>query len=81
MRALAEARSRAGAACIRSGRAQFPAEARHYKVSKQVVLGADMVNWGGTSRRRSNPWVTADASRCSRRRDGGSWTHGLTWPR
>ena len=24
----------------------FPAEARHYKVSKQVVLGADMVNWG-----------------------------------
>ncbi len=39
----------------------FPAEARHYKVSRKVELGADAVNWGGTSKRVANPWVTADA--------------------
>jgi hypothetical protein len=39
----------------------FPAEARHYRVSQEVALGADVVDWGGTSKRVSNPWVTADA--------------------
>lgn len=39
----------------------FPAEARYYKRSKQIELGGEMVDWGGTSRRVSNPWVTADA--------------------
>jgi hypothetical protein len=39
----------------------FPSEARHYKVTGKVELGADSVDWGGTSRRLSNPWVSADA--------------------
>ena len=39
----------------------FPAEARHYKVTGRVELHADAVDWGGTSKRVANPWVTADA--------------------
>jgi hypothetical protein len=39
----------------------FPAEARHYRTSRKVALGVDAVDWGGTSKRVSNPWVTADA--------------------
>lgn len=39
----------------------FPAEKRFYKVSKRIDLGGEMVDWGGTSKRVSNPWVTADA--------------------
>jgi hypothetical protein len=26
-----------------------------------IELGAEVVDWGGTSKRLSNPWVTADA--------------------
>jgi hypothetical protein len=39
----------------------WPAEARYYRTSTQVALGNDDVDWGGTSIRRSNPWVTVDA--------------------
>src|SRR5207249_2918660 len=40
----------------------WPAEKRYYKVSpKAMVTNADYVNWGGTSRKRMNPWVTVDA--------------------
>jgi hypothetical protein len=39
----------------------WPAERRYYKVSKKVELGADNVDWGGTSKKVMNPWVTADA--------------------
>jgi hypothetical protein len=39
----------------------WPAEARYYKASTTVALGNDDVDWGGTSIRRSNPWVTVDA--------------------
>jgi hypothetical protein len=39
----------------------FPAEARHYKTSRKIELGADAVDWGGTSKRVANPWVTVDA--------------------
>ena len=39
----------------------FPAEARHYKTSRTIALGVDAVDWGGTSKRVANPWVTADA--------------------
>jgi len=28
---------------------------------KAMVTNADYVNWGGTSRKRMNPWVTVDA--------------------
>jgi hypothetical protein len=39
----------------------WPAEARYYRHSTTVALGNDDVDWGGTSSRRSNPWVTVDA--------------------
>lgn len=39
----------------------WPATARYYKVSQDVALHHDSVDWGGTSVRRANPWVTADA--------------------
>jgi hypothetical protein len=38
----------------------WPAEAKYYTHSTTVALGNDDVDWGGTSRRRSNPWVTVD---------------------
>src|SRR5436190_11083513 len=38
----------------------FPAEARYYR-SPAAASNASLVSWGGTSRRRSNPWVTTDA--------------------
>ena len=39
----------------------WPAESKYYKVSNTIQLGADYVDWGGTSIRRMNEWVTADA--------------------
>jgi len=39
----------------------WPAERRYYKASKQLKLGNDYIDWGGTSKVRMNPWVTADA--------------------
>ena len=40
----------------------WPAEKRYYKVSpKKMVSNSDYVNWGGTSRKRMNEWVTVDA--------------------
>jgi hypothetical protein len=40
----------------------WPAEQRYYrKVSREASLGTDYVDWGGTSTRRMNPWVTVDA--------------------
>ncbi|MGH2936016.1 MAG: hypothetical protein ACRDL2_16095 [Gaiellaceae bacterium] len=38
----------------------FPAEACHYRGSTARSNASD-VDWGGTSTRRSNPWVTRDA--------------------
>jgi hypothetical protein len=37
------------------------AEARYYRQSTEVKLGNDDVDWGGTSTRRMNPWVTVEA--------------------
>jgi hypothetical protein len=39
----------------------WPAHARYYRASTAVELHHDSVDWGGTSTRRANPWVTADA--------------------
>jgi hypothetical protein len=39
----------------------FPAERRHYRVVTEPAPGGSMVDWGGTSRKRMNPWVTMDA--------------------
>lgn len=39
----------------------WPAEKAYYKVSDEIALNADHVNWGGTSKSRMNEWVTVDA--------------------
>jgi hypothetical protein len=39
----------------------WPAEKRYYKASAQLKLGNDYIDWGGTSKVKMNPWVTADA--------------------
>ncbi len=39
----------------------FPAEKRYYRVAKERVSGRSLVNWGGTSKRHLNEFVTADA--------------------
>jgi hypothetical protein len=39
----------------------FPAEGKYYQVGGQARSGRSLVDWGGTSRRRMNPWVTIDA--------------------
>jgi len=38
----------------------FPAETRYYR-PPHASSNASLVTWGGTNRRRSNPWITADA--------------------
>jgi hypothetical protein len=38
----------------------FPAEAKHYRVTDEVCNRRSLMDWGGTSRRRMNPWVTVD---------------------
>jgi hypothetical protein len=47
----------------------WPAEKRYYKVSDEFALGNDHVDWGGTSTKRSNPWVTTDALSVLKRAD------------
>jgi hypothetical protein len=39
----------------------WPAHARYYRVASDIALHHDSVDWGGTSTRRANPWVTANA--------------------
>jgi hypothetical protein len=39
----------------------FPAEGKYYQAGGQARSGRSLVDWGGTSRRRSNEWVTVDA--------------------
>ncbi len=37
------------------------AESRYYSGSEDIKLNADYVDWGGVSKSKMNPWVTADA--------------------
>ena len=39
----------------------FPAEAKYYGLGRSRKSGRDLVDWGGVSRRKSNPFVTVDA--------------------
>jgi hypothetical protein len=39
----------------------WPAERRYYRVSKEIKLGNEDVDWGPTSTRTRNDWVSADA--------------------
>ncbi len=39
----------------------WPAEAKYYQVGTKAVAGQSLYDWGGTSTRTSNPWVTEKA--------------------
>jgi hypothetical protein len=39
----------------------FPAEDKYYRVDEKKLSGHSRVNWGGTSRTHSNPFVSLDA--------------------
>jgi len=39
----------------------WPAEKRYYKVASTIELHADYADWGGTSKKKMNEWVTTDA--------------------
>ena len=39
----------------------WPAHARFYRTSTDIAMHHDCVDWGGTSTRRANQWVTVDA--------------------
>ena len=39
----------------------WPAEKKYYRASGKLENGSDYVDWGGTSAKRMNPWVSADA--------------------
>ncbi|MFQ5979629.1 MAG: hypothetical protein ACE5OZ_15990 [Candidatus Heimdallarchaeota archaeon] len=39
----------------------FPAEKKYYQVTDKIKSGRSLVNWGGTSKRRMNEFVTVDA--------------------
>jgi len=39
----------------------FPAEKKYYRVTKKMAAGRSLVDWGGTSKKRVNEFVTADA--------------------
>jgi len=39
----------------------WPAEQKYYKAADELKLGNDSINWGGTSKRKMNDWVSADA--------------------
>lgn len=41
----------------------FPAEAKYYSTAPSAKTGRSLVDWGGTSTARMNPWVTLDALR------------------
>jgi len=39
----------------------FPAEKKYYQPDRPGKSGNSVVDWGGTSKSKANPWVTADA--------------------
>jgi hypothetical protein len=39
----------------------FPAEGKYYQYGGRARSGRSLVDWGGTSQRRANEWVTVDA--------------------
>lgn len=44
----------------------FPAEEKYYRVTEKRISGRSLVDWGGTSKRKSHPFVTLDALRVLR---------------
>ena len=41
----------------------FPAEKKYYRITDQHISGRSLVDWGGTSIRKTNPFVALDALR------------------
>ncbi len=41
----------------------FPAEKKYYRVGRRPESGDSLVDWGGTSKKKMNPFVSADAFR------------------
>lgn len=39
----------------------WPAEKQYYSVSREPASGSEAVDWGGTGKKKVNPWVTAAA--------------------
>jgi hypothetical protein len=39
----------------------FPAEKRYYQVTEKIKTGRSLVDWGGTSKKHMNEFITADA--------------------
>jgi hypothetical protein len=39
----------------------FPAQRAYYRVTERQISGRSLIDWGGTSVKRMNPWVTVDA--------------------
>ena len=39
----------------------FPAEKKYYQVTDKIKSGRSLVNWGGTSKKQMNEFITADA--------------------
>jgi hypothetical protein len=39
----------------------FPADGRYYQLGGALEIGRSLVDWGGTSVKYSNPWVTVEA--------------------
>jgi hypothetical protein len=39
----------------------FPTEKKYYRVTEKRTNGRCLIDWGGTSQRRMNEWVTVDA--------------------
>jgi hypothetical protein len=53
----------------------FPAEKKHYQVTNPLLSGYSLVDWGGTSLKRMNPFVTVEAlSLLKRSSAGGSFS-------
>jgi hypothetical protein len=53
----------------------FPAEKKHYQVTNPLLNGYSLVDWGGTSLKRMNPFVTVEAlSLLKRSSAGGSFS-------
>jgi len=39
----------------------FPAEGKYYRVTEKATTGRSLVDWGGTSKKHMNEFITADA--------------------
>ncbi len=55
----------------------FPAQSKYYQVSEHKTTGRSLVDWGGTSQQRMNPFVTVEALFVLR--EAGRLDYDSTW--